>query len=125
MFNATGWAAEAVVSGKAQANFYEFLNANEKGSSTSSKSSNTGVAIWERPEEGVVKINVDAAVLKESNMVGTGAIGRGGNGEVLGISGKRHEGISSPRTSEALAIREGMLYRYYSKLFEGNYGIGC
>lgn len=44
MFNGTRWAAEAV-SGKAQANLYEFLNANEKGSSTSSKSSNTGVAI--------------------------------------------------------------------------------
>lgn len=72
MFNGTRWTVEAV--GKAQADFYEFLNANEKRRfSTSSRSVNADVGIWKRPEEGMVKINVGAAVLEELNMMGTGA----------------------------------------------------
>ncbi|XP_058198477.1 uncharacterized protein LOC131313998 [Rhododendron vialii] len=61
-----------------------------------------------RPEEGMIKINVDAAVSKATSTIGTGAIARNANGSILEIFNKSYEGLTSPRLAEAMAIRNGL-----------------
>ncbi|XP_058185657.1 uncharacterized protein LOC131302880 [Rhododendron vialii] len=103
----TSWPAEAV-NGKAQADFFEFLEANVKPSPTQVASSNPETLVWKIPEEGLIKINVDAAISKATSTIGTGAIARNANGSILGIFTKSYEGLTSPRLAEAMAIRNGM-----------------
>lgn len=43
-----------------------------------------------------------------SNVSGTGAIARGVDGKVIGISLNIHKGITSLRVAKALAIRDGL-----------------
>lgn len=94
------------VSGKAQGDYHEFLEANAKNTLTP-LSTSTVHRTWVRPPINTAKITVDAAVPKRSNTSGTRAIARGGNGEVLGISLNSYTGVSSPRVAEAMAIRDG------------------
>ncbi|XP_058223297.1 uncharacterized protein LOC131333014 [Rhododendron vialii] len=107
VFNGTSWPAEAI-NGKAQADFFEFLEANVKPSPTQVASSNPETLVWKRPEEGMIKINVDAAVSKATSTIGTGAIARNASGSILGIFIKSYEGLTSPRLAKAMAIRNGM-----------------
>lgn len=67
---------------------------------------------WRRPQAGVVKINVDAAVSKAMSTVGIGVIARDEFGLILGILVKTYEGLTSPQIAEALAIRDGLNMGY-------------
>ncbi|XP_074293818.1 uncharacterized protein LOC141620985 [Silene latifolia] len=65
---------------------------------------NTG---WRAPENGWVKINVDADV-KEGVGVGVGAVCRNAQGKVLwGLSHNRNE-VWEPHVAEAVAVLEGL-----------------
>ncbi|KAI8572355.1 hypothetical protein RHMOL_Rhmol01G0192100 [Rhododendron molle] len=107
VFNGTSWLVEAI-NGKAQADFFEFLEANVKPSPTQVASSNPKTLVWRRPDEGMIKINVDAAVSKASSTIGTGAIAWDANSSILRIFIKSYEGITSPCLAEAMTIRNGM-----------------
>ncbi|XP_074283978.1 uncharacterized protein LOC141608535 [Silene latifolia] len=62
---------------------------------------------WTAPEEGGVKINVDAGV-KDGVGVGVGAVCRDPHGKVLyGLSHNRKE-VWEPHAAEAVAVLEGM-----------------
>lgn len=106
-FNNKVWATEAV-SSKAHGDFYEFLDANTKGSPTPMKANQRETLVWQRPVGNEVKINVDATISRSTNTVGTGAIARGADGMVIGMLLTSHLGINSPRVAEALAIRDGL-----------------
>lgn len=82
--NGTRWQTEAV-SGKAQADFYSFMDANRKLPTTLLNIPDLGDGKWQRLGECVVKINVDVAVSKATNTVGPGATAQGDNGAVLVI----------------------------------------
>uniref|UniRef100_K4AIW4 Uncharacterized protein n=1 Tax=Setaria italica TaxID=4555 RepID=K4AIW4_SETIT len=53
-----------------------------------------------------MKINVDAAVSKNSGIVAAAAVARDSTGSFLGASAVTLEGITNPETVEALACRE-------------------
>ena len=63
---------------------------------------------WIPPPHGVAKINVDAAVSKNSKMTSVAAVARDETGLFLGASAVVSQGITDPETMEVLAFREGL-----------------
>ena len=62
---------------------------------------------WEPPPTGTIKINVDAAVKQNMNIVGIGVVIRDDQGCVLAASTKIVHGSLSPQLGECLAVKEG------------------
>lgn len=65
-------------------------------------------ARWIPPPEGLVKIDVDAAMAKSLGQVAAAAIARDGTGVFIGASVLVLDGISDPVIVEAIACREGL-----------------
>jgi hypothetical protein len=63
---------------------------------------------WIPPPQGVMKINMDAALSKNSCIVTVAAIARDEAGTFLGASAIVMEGVSGLETAEKLACREGL-----------------
>jgi len=63
---------------------------------------------WIPPPRGLVKINVDAAVSKNSSKAVAAAIARDVVGNFLGASALVIRGLSDPETVEAIACKEGL-----------------
>jgi hypothetical protein len=64
---------------------------------------------WLAPTAGRSKINVDAAVSKLSARGVVGVVCRSSEGNFLGASAVVYDGVTCPRTLEALACREGLV----------------
>jgi ribonuclease HI len=64
--------------------------------------------LWLAPPEGLMKLNVDAAVSKNSATASVAAVARNSRGAFLGASVVVMEDINVPETLEAMAAREGM-----------------
>jgi len=56
----------------------------------------------------VLKVNVDAALSKNSDIAAMAAVARNETGMFLGASALVVEGITSPEVAEAMACREGL-----------------
>ena len=63
---------------------------------------------WIPPPQGVLKVNVDAALSKNSDTAAVAAVARDETGMFLGASALVVEGITSPEVAEAMACREGL-----------------
>ena len=63
---------------------------------------------WIPPPQGMMKINVDAALSKNSSMAVVAAVARDEAGIFQGASALVVTGVSSPEIAEALAGREGL-----------------
>ena len=63
---------------------------------------------WIPPPQGLMKVNVDAALSKNSDIVAMAAVARDGAGAFMGASALVMKGISDPETAEVLACREGL-----------------
>ncbi|TVU33601.1 hypothetical protein EJB05_25426, partial [Eragrostis curvula] len=63
---------------------------------------------WIPPPAGMMKINVDAALSKNSGIASAAAVARDIAGNFLGASALVTDGITNPETMEAIACREGM-----------------
>jgi ribonuclease HI len=64
---------------------------------------------WQRPPDGVVKINSDGDVNVNDNLAATGVVAR--EGVVFrGATGKTYRGVSDPLTVESLAFRDDVVY---------------
>jgi hypothetical protein len=63
---------------------------------------------WIPPPAGLMKINVDAAISKNTNRASATAIVHDGGGQFLGASTLVMEGCIDPETMEAVACREGL-----------------
>jgi hypothetical protein len=63
---------------------------------------------WIPPPPGFAKINVDAALSKNSSSVSVAAVARDSSGRYLGASTMVFSGVSDPEIFEALACREGL-----------------
>ncbi|XP_074374105.1 uncharacterized protein LOC141714486 [Apium graveolens] len=61
---------------------------------------------WEKPNEGWIKVNVDAAVFQDS--IGCGAVIRDAQGVFMGAFCKKVEGAWRPREAEAIALKEAL-----------------
>ena len=55
-----------------------------------------------------MKVNVDATLSKNSDIVAMAAVARDGAGAFMGASALVMKGISDPETAEVLACREGL-----------------
>ena len=66
------------------------------------------VPCWIPPPRGVLKVNVDAALSKNSDIAAMAAVARDETGMFLGASALVVEGITSPEVAEAMACREGL-----------------
>ena len=67
------------------------------------------VPCWIPPPRGVLKVNVDAALSKNSDIAAVAAVARDETGMFLGASALVVEGITSPEVAEAMACREGLV----------------
>ena len=63
---------------------------------------------WRAPNEGCLKMNVDAFVVADMDKIGPGAVIRDSQGFVMGAMSKSVSGIFSPFLAECLAVREGL-----------------
>ena len=63
---------------------------------------------WIPPPQGLMKVNVDATLSKNSDIVAMAAVARDGAGAFMGASALVMKGISDPETAEVLACREGL-----------------
>ena len=66
------------------------------------------VTRWIPPPRGVLKVNIDAALSKNSDIAAMAAMARDETGIFLGASALVVEGITSPEVAEAMACREGL-----------------
>jgi ribonuclease HI len=60
------------------------------------------------PPQGLMKINIDAAILKNAGLSSAAAVARNEAGVFLGASSVTMEGITDSETMEILACREGL-----------------
>ena len=63
---------------------------------------------WLPPPDGMIKINVDAAISKNECTASVAAIARDASGCFLGASALISKGITDPEVMEAVACREGL-----------------
>lgn len=61
--------------------------------------------IWRKPPQGLVKINWDAAVDKEKDIIGMGVIIRDSSGETIAMHCEPKASIIDPSLAKALAAR--------------------
>ncbi|KAL6184344.1 hypothetical protein ACLB2K_045746 [Fragaria x ananassa] len=59
---------------------------------------------WRRPEQGIVKLNIDGALDHQNGVVGTGAICRNENGDCLCVLATPGTNFLSPLSCEFLAL---------------------
>jgi len=69
----------------------------------------TAASRWIPPPPGLMKVNVDAALSKNSDLVALAAVARDGRGIFLGASALVLNGITDPETAEVLACHEGFV----------------
>jgi len=63
---------------------------------------------WIPPPGGIVKINVGAALSKNSRGASAATVARDASGKFMGASSVVMRGIIDPETMEVLALREGL-----------------
>jgi hypothetical protein len=63
---------------------------------------------WIPPPPGMMKVNTDAAMSKNSTRAVLAAIARDASGTFLGVSAEVVERVSDPETAEVLAVQEGL-----------------
>lgn len=61
---------------------------------------------WQRPQEGWVKVNLDAAVFESISAIGVGGVIRDESGRLLRAMCTQIPGVWSPREAEALSLKE-------------------
>jgi len=69
---------------------------------------NVQEAPWIPPPAGIMKINVDAAISKNSSKASASVVARDSSGMFVGASVVVTEGISNPEIMEAVACRESL-----------------
>lgn len=75
---------------------------------TSSLSGTSRQPRWIPPPAGLMKINTDAAVSKNSKLATAAAVARDGEGNFVGASVLVLEGITNAEVAEVMACREGL-----------------
>nr|GMD46977.1 uncharacterized protein LOC109155085 [Ipomoea batatas]GMD46978.1 uncharacterized protein LOC109155085 [Ipomoea batatas] len=63
---------------------------------------------WTKPQEGFLKLNVDAAIDKHTGNMGFGCVLRNNHGSFVAACGLRWRGIYNAKEAEAIAIRESL-----------------
>jgi len=63
---------------------------------------------WIKPQAGMLRMNVDAAINKRDATMGLGSVIRDEDGNFVAARGAQWRGIFTPREAEAVAIREAL-----------------
>jgi ribonuclease HI len=65
---------------------------------------------WHRPSNDIIKLNIDGAVNAQVMVAGSGGVARDATGGFRGAWCKAYPGIVNPLTSEALALRDAVVF---------------
>ncbi|XP_074347677.1 uncharacterized protein LOC141686548 [Apium graveolens] len=65
-------------------------------------------AQWEKPPDGWVHINVDAALFEDTRSIGLGSVARDAAGQFIKARSSRWEGLMIPREAEAMGLKEAL-----------------
>nr|GMC63090.1 Retrovirus-related Pol polyprotein from transposon TNT 1-94 [Ipomoea batatas] len=65
---------------------------------------------WEKPQHGLVKLNVDTAINEIGGCMGTGCVLRNDGGMYMAARGANMRGTFSPKEAEALAIHDSLCW---------------
>jgi len=65
---------------------------------------------WQRPSNGVIKLNIDGAINAQDTIAGSGGVARDAAGVFLGAWCNAYPGIVGPLISEALALQDAVLF---------------
>lgn len=71
---------------------------------------------WKAPMSGLLKLNRDASVFKDCDVVGIGGIIRNSEGQVIGAIAKKLSGLFFHNAAECLAIGKGILFAKQQEL---------
>ncbi|XP_019195631.1 PREDICTED: uncharacterized protein LOC109189292 [Ipomoea nil] len=63
---------------------------------------------WTKPQPGLLKMNVDAAINIQEAAMGLGSVIRDEDGKFIAARGEQWKGLFAPREAEAIAIREAL-----------------
>ncbi|KAL6225062.1 hypothetical protein ACLB2K_003914 [Fragaria x ananassa] len=63
---------------------------------------------WEKPENGFLKLNIDAAIDIHKGIFGTGAVVRDEQGKCVGVLASPGMGVVDPQACEAVALVNGL-----------------
>ncbi|GMN53271.1 hypothetical protein TIFTF001_022415 [Ficus carica] len=96
--------------------FVTFLALAQSSSSSSQTLHQSTDKKWRAPNEGCLKMNVDASVVAGLDKIGPGAVIRDSHGFVMGAMSKSVSGIFSPFLAECMATREGLQFAWESGL---------
>lgn len=64
-----------------------------------------GANIWVKPQEGIIKVSVDAALFEEHSAFGFGIVARNSSGNLVLERTKLQFGLASPELVEVMAIK--------------------
>lgn len=67
-----------------------------------------GDMCWNQPQQGIVKVNTDAAIFEDSNLFSFAMIARDHNGRMLEALSRCKQGHINPDVAEAIGIREAL-----------------
>lgn len=67
-----------------------------------------GVRIWEKPQNGWVRVNVDAAVFKSTDCIGLRSVVQGSQGQFIMARNTRKACVIPRREGEALGLKEAL-----------------
>ncbi|XP_074376895.1 uncharacterized protein LOC141718414 [Apium graveolens] len=84
-----------------------------------------GAFSWVKPQENIVKVNVDAALFQEHLVFGAGMVGRDYRGELLQVRIALSVGVVQPELAEVMAIKEVLSWIEKNNWLEGILETDC
>ncbi|CAN1844657.1 Putative ribonuclease H protein At1g65750 [Linum perenne] len=80
---------------------------------------------WHKPEDGRVKVNVDAALCRDQRKVGIGIVARDSEGRLLGLTHRLLSGVLSPKEAEAQGLVEAIRWAITMQLGPMTFETDC
>lgn len=84
-----------------------------------------GAFTWVKPQEALVKVNVDAALFSEQLSFGAGMVGRDSRGELIQARTVLSAGVVQPELAEVMAIKEALSWMEANGWQEGIIETDC
>lgn len=84
-----------------------------------------GAFTWVKPQEPLVKVNVDAALFSEQMLFGAGMVSRDFRGDLIQARTVLSAGVVQPELAEVMAIKEALSWMEVKGWYEGILETDC